>query len=238
MPRRPVSRRRGGAGPTSGGPDPALVERARAGAPGAFDELVRVTYADTYTLALRLTGDEHDARDVVQDAYLRAYRAIGRFRGEATFTTWLYRITANCAASALARRGRADQALDTLSPPDTEARLREPSDEHDPEARSLRRSERDRLSAALAELPDGLRAVVVLRDVYELPHEAIAGALGISRGAAKVRLHRGRRQLRDRLFVPAAPDAGVDLDRADRPAPPPPARAPRSAADDGRRRVG
>jgi RNA polymerase sigma-70 factor (ECF subfamily) len=234
-----VSRRRSGAEPRGEGPDPALVERARAGAPGAFDELVRVTYADTYTLALRLTGDEHDARDVVQDAYLRAYRAIGRFRGEAAFTTWLYRITANCAASALARRGRADQALDTLSPPDVEAHLREPSDEHDPEARSLRRSERDRLSAALAELPDGLRAVVVLRDVYELPHEAIAGALGISRGAAKVRLHRGRRQLRDRLFAVAPAGAAVDQGPAARSAPPGTAGTSRSATGDGeRRRVG
>ena len=77
---------------------------------------MRATYADTYTLALRLTGDEEDARDVVQESYLRAYRGLKRFRGDAQFTTWLYRITANCAANQLrpahaapprrARRGR------------------------------------------------------------------------------------------------------------------------------------
>ena len=65
----------------------------------AFDELVRVTYADTYTLAYRLTGNEEDARDVVQEAYLRAYRGVRQFRGDAQFSTWLYRITANCAST-------------------------------------------------------------------------------------------------------------------------------------------
>ena len=63
------------------------------------------TYADTYTLALRLTGNEEDARDVVQEAYLRAYRGLKRFRGDAQFTTWLYRITANCASTHARRSG-------------------------------------------------------------------------------------------------------------------------------------
>src|SRR5213593_2272744 len=113
-----------------------LVAAAKDGDRSAFDELVRVTYADTYTLAYRLTGDEEDARDVVQESYLRAYRGLKRFRGD----------------------------------------------------------------AALRRLPPRLRAVVVLRDVYDLPHEAIADELGISESAAKVRLHRARRKLRERLF--------------------------------------
>ena len=192
---------------------PELVARARGGDTGAFEELVRATYADAYALALRMTGDEHDARDAVQEAYLRAYRAIPRFRGEAAFSTWLYRITANCASSLLARRGRSlELELDMLSPPEGGARFTDHRAEHDPEARSLERSEHGRLAAALAELPPGLRAVVVLRDVYDLPHDAIACELGISTTAAKVRLHRARRQLRERLFV-AAPGEG-DAPRA------------------------
>src|SRR4051795_8948508 len=83
-----------------------LVAAAREGDRSAFEELVRLTYADTYTLAYRLTGNEEDARDVVQDSYLRAYRGIRRFRGDAQFTTWLYRITANCASTHLGRRNR------------------------------------------------------------------------------------------------------------------------------------
>ena len=84
----------------------SLVDAARRGDRAALDELVRVTYSGTYTLAFRLTGHEDDARDVVQEAYLRAYRGLRRFRGDAQFTTWLYRITANCSANLLAKRAR------------------------------------------------------------------------------------------------------------------------------------
>ena len=83
-----------------------LVAAAKHGDREAFDELVRATYADTYTLAYRLTGNEEDARDVVQEAYLRAFRGLRRFRGDAQFSTWMYRITANCAATQLGKRAR------------------------------------------------------------------------------------------------------------------------------------
>src|ERR687898_337301 len=83
-----------------------LVAAAKDGDREAFDELVRATYADTYTLAYRMTGNEEDARDVVQEAYLRAYRGLRRFRGDALFSTWMYRITANCSATQLGRRAR------------------------------------------------------------------------------------------------------------------------------------
>src|SRR5882672_12829479 len=86
-----------------------LISAAQAGDRSAFDELVRQTYVDTYTLAVRLTSDEEDARDVVQDAYLRAWKGIGRFRGDAAFSTWMYRITANAAASSV-QRGRRHRA--------------------------------------------------------------------------------------------------------------------------------
>lgn len=172
-----------------------LVNRAKNGDRAAFDDLVRVTHADTYALAYRLTGNEDDASDVLQDAYLRAYRAIKSFRGEAAFTTWLYRITANCAATHLARRGRTrHEALADDAPfPDERPAA-------DPEAMADASVERARVTAALAALPDRLRVVVVLADVYDLPHEVIAAELGISEGASKVRLHRGRRKLRERLF--------------------------------------
>src|SRR5215210_6380743 len=83
-----------------------LVAAAKEGDQEAFERLVRDTYADTYTLAYRLTGDEEDARDVVQESYLRAFRGLKRFRGDAQFTTWLYRITANCANTHLGKRNR------------------------------------------------------------------------------------------------------------------------------------
>ena len=172
-----------------------LVTAARDGDREAFDELVRVTHADTYTLAYRLTGDEEDARDVVQEAYLRAYRGLDRFRGDAQFSTWMYRITANCAATHLGRRSkhRHDELDEAAGVPDLHP-------EHDPQLRADADDLRGRLRVALDALPPRLRAVVILRDVYDLPHEAIAAELGISESAAKVRLHRARNKLRDQLF--------------------------------------
>jgi RNA polymerase sigma-70 factor (ECF subfamily) len=185
-----------------------LVTAARDGDHQAFDELVRVTYHDTYTLAYRLTGDEEDARDVVQESYLRAFRGLTRFRGDAQFTTWLYRITANCASTHLGRRSRHrhDELVD-------DAPLADLDPTHDPQLRTEGNATRNRLSAALLELPPRLRAVVVLRDVYDLPHEAIASELGISESAAKVRLHRARKKLRESLFPLRGDEAHEEGDR-------------------------
>ena len=172
-----------------------LVAAAKAGDRAAFEELVRSSYAGAYTLAFRLTGNDEDARDVVQDAYLRAFRALKRFRGDARFSTWIYRITANCASSHMARRSRTrhEELPDDELPIDERA-------ESDPEAMAEAGLLRDRVSKALEELSPVLRSVVVLRDVYDLPHDAIAAELGITEAAAKVRLHRARRKLRERLF--------------------------------------
>lgn len=172
-----------------------LVASAKDGDREAFDELVRVTHADTYTLAFRLMGDEEDARDVVQEAYLRAYRGLRRFRGDAQFSTWMYRITANCAATHLGRRQK--HRHDEL---DESAPVADERADNDPQLRADADDLRTRLRLALEGLPPRLRSVVILRDVYDLPHEAIAAELGISESAAKVRLHRARNKLREQLF--------------------------------------
>jgi RNA polymerase sigma-70 factor, ECF subfamily len=182
----------------------ALVVAARRGDRGAFDELVRATTADTYALAYRLTGNEDDARDVVQEAYLRAFRGLRRFRGDAQFATWMYRITANCASTLLARRTR--NRTELLS---DDAAVIDVRPEHDPQQRVSAAEERAWLSAAVAELPWRLRQVIVLRDIYDLPHRSIADELGISEAAAKVRLHRARRRLREVLDGSALDGTGL-----------------------------
>ncbi len=173
----------------------ALVAIAREGDQAAFEELVRRTHRDTYTMALRLLGDEEDARDVTQETYLRAYRGLRRFRGDAQFSTWLYRITANCASTQLGKRKRYRHS--ELTDDHTVVDSRE---EIDPQSRADTAALRAELTEALRRLPAKLRAVVVLRDIYDLSHEAIAAELGISESAAKVRLHRARRKLREQLF--------------------------------------
>ena len=169
-----------------------LIEAAQRGDRSAFEELVRATYLDTYTLAARLTGNEEDARDVAQEAYLRAWRGIGKFRGEAQFSTWMYRITANASATLMRkrRRQRTEPLDEMFEPIDTRF-------EDQPAAMAEASDLLDRLSAAVDELPVKLRQVVVLRDVYGLTHEAIAAELDITETAAKVRLHRARKKLRE-----------------------------------------
>lgn len=189
-----------------------LVAAAKDGDRRAFEDLVRVTYAETYTLACRLAGNEDDARDLVQDVYLRAYRALRRFRGDSRFTTWLYRITANCAVDLLAKRAktRHEELSEDAPLPDVRA-------DHDPELQVGLGEDRARLAGALSELPWRLRQVVVLRDIYDLPHGVIAKELGITEAAAKVRLHRARRKLREYLEgvspvatdVEGAPEVGA-----------------------------
>ena len=172
-----------------------LVVAARNGDHPAFEELVRVTYADTYTLAYRLTGDEEDARDVVQESYLRAFRGLKRFRGDAQFTTWLYRITANAAYTHVQkRRHHRTSPLDDAHDP-AETRL-----ESSPEIVADSTAGLEELAHALNRLPDTLRQVIVLKDVYGLSHETIADETGISVAAAKVRLHRARKRLRDLIY--------------------------------------
>lgn len=166
------------------------VSAAQSGCPHAFNDLMRATYNDTYALALRLVGNAEDARDVVQDTYLRAFRAISRFRGDAAIGTWLFRITSNCAHNVIRRRRSTEPLVEANAPVDLD-----PS--HDPEAVAEGSELRIKVMAALASLPTKLREVVELRELADLSHDAIAKRLGISESAAKVRLHRARQKLRE-----------------------------------------
>ncbi|WP_419918699.1 RNA polymerase sigma factor [Candidatus Poriferisocius sp.] len=167
------------------------MEAARRGDRDAFNELVRSTYRDLYALAYRLTGNREDAGDVVQEAYVRAYRAIRRFRGDSSFSTWMYRITSNCASTCLSRRSRHRTEELTNDAPIVDLRP-----EQDPTLRAEAAVLRHHLDRAIRALPECLRQVVVLRDLHDLSHNEIAEELGITTTAAKVRLHRARQRLR------------------------------------------
>ncbi len=171
-----------------------LMEAARRGEAGAFEELVERTHRRVYTLAYRLVGDPHEAEDVAQEAYLRAYRSLRGFRGESRFETWLYRITTNTAMSHLRRRGRFG---DVLAEGDDRL-VREPEARTPDEVVA-----RDEVERALAVLPAGQRTVVLLKDVYGFSCQEIGEEIGISEGAVKVRLHRARKRLKEEVYGPA-----------------------------------
>ncbi len=172
-----------------------LTQKAKQGSKKAFSEIVRRTYADTYTLAYRLVGTSEDAKDVVQETYLKAHKGLQRFRGDAQITTWLYRITANCANTYLSKKLR--HKHDVL---ENDEEVIDLNVQRDPAHMAQIVGLRSELTEALEQLPAKLRTVVVLRDIYDMAHADIAEQLQISESAAKVRLHRGRQKLKELLY--------------------------------------
>ncbi len=178
-------------------PDRPLVTEAAAGSREAFDELVRRHQARIFNLARALAGEDGEAEDLAQDAFIRAWRAIGRFRGESTFRTWLYRVALNVIHSHLARRSRRRivwgwwDATHTPEP-------RSPKSERgaDLEADVARR---DAIDRALATLPPALRSAVTLRDIEGLEYKEIADLLGVPIGTVMSRIFRARSRLRPLL---------------------------------------
>lgn len=167
-----------------------LVARAQKGDRTAFAALLREHQDEVYTLARRLVGDPHMASDVAQEAMIRAWRALPKFRGDARLSTWLYRITVNTAWTHKKRAGR-HQSISIDDQTDVAAPLGADHPEMAGEILELR----DRLRLALDRLPDAQREVVVLKDIYGWSHGEIAESMGISTTAAKVRLHRARARL-------------------------------------------
>lgn len=181
------------------------VAAAQEGDANAFNDLVRATYQNTYALALRLTGNDQDAKDVVQDTYLRAYRALTRFRGDAAFPTWLYRITCNSASNLLAkRRHHGDHRASMPADRDAYLRVVDVNPDTDPVGRAIASDLRDKVGTALAALPALLRQVFELKELEGLSHSVIAEKLGITETAAKVRLHRARKRLQKDLAAELA----------------------------------
>jgi RNA polymerase sigma-70 factor (ECF subfamily) len=177
-----------------------VADRARAGDREAFGELVRSTYRSMYALALRITGDVHEASDALQEAYLRAFKGFQRFRGESDVRSWLYRVTANTALTHRQRRGR---EMERLSSEVVE--WADDSVRGDPQASVSLRDELVRLQKAIAHLPPQLRHALVLRELHGWSHEEVARELGISVAAARVRVLRARRKLGEWLGATATP---------------------------------
>lgn len=175
---------------------PDVLERCRAGDERAWGELVEATHRQVYTLCLRILADRDDAAEATQDAYLRAWRGLAGFRGDAQITTWLYRIATNAALSKQRSRGRR-RAHETKVEDDVLARV---ATVETTESIVDARLGAGALEEALATLPEHYRVAVVLRDVYGLSIEEIAERTKVSETAAKVRVHRGRKRLRDAVY--------------------------------------
>ena len=170
-------------------PDPTeatLVALARSGNPQAFEHLVRDHQAHVYRLALRMLGDQAEAEDASQDAFLQAWRGLSRFRGESGFGTWLHRITLNRCLRLLHVRGSRVPIEDTSQLPDGTSVTPDP--ERQVEIRTALRE----LGRSLDRLTPEQRAAFVLRHLEDRPYVEISALLGISVPAVKSRIHRAR----------------------------------------------
>jgi RNA polymerase sigma-70 factor (ECF subfamily) len=186
-----------------GDADSRLLARLRRGEEAAFAELVAGCGGRMLAVARRLVGDAHAAEDVVQEAFLAAFRALPRFEGEARLTTWLHRIVVNAALMRLrSQRRRPEEKLDDLLPhfDDTGHRLPDAEPHAELADAALARAElRGVVRECIARLPEVHRTVLVLRDIEELDTAEVARLLDVSRECVKTRLHRARQALRTLL---------------------------------------
>ncbi len=186
----------------TGQSDLDLVRRAQQNERGAFDLLVLKYQHKVIKLVARLLRDPTEAEDVAQEAFVKAYRALGSFRGDSAFYTWLYRIAVNTARNSIASRQR--------RPLDYEAELSESEQnnvaarlKHDdtPEATVLSEEIRQTVNSAIEQLPEDLRTAIVLREIEGLSYEEIAVAMDCPVGTVRSRIFRAREAI-DRALKP------------------------------------
>lgn len=182
--------------------DAALVDRAQAGESSSFDELARRYAGRVFHLTRRILGDPDEAEDALQETFLSAYRGLPKFKKEAKFSTWIFRIATNAALMRLRKRRPDVISLDQPRSNDAENES-SPIEVADwtatPEEQLIDDETREAMNQAIAALPPELAAVFLLRDVEGMSNEDAAEATGLSLAAAKSRLHRARLFLRDRL---------------------------------------
>lgn len=183
--------------------DAPLLSRLRAGDAEAFEVLVRNQMPRLLALTRRMLGNEEDAKDAVQDAFISAFKSLDSFEGSCQVSTWLHRIAVNASLMRLrSRRRKPETPIEALLPAfleDGHHASHPPEWREDALALMERREERDFVRACIDQLPEGYRTVLVLRDIEELDGGETAQLLGVTENAVKVRLHRARQALRSLL---------------------------------------
>ncbi len=180
--------------------DQALVERVKNGDKRAFDLLVRKYQHKIVSVVTRYVSDWSEAQDVAQEAFIRAYRAMGAFRGDSAFYTWIYKIAINTAKNYLVSRGRrppiGDIAIEDAVQMDGASQLR---DRATPARELLRQEIEQTVFGAVEDLPEELRTAITLREVDGLSYEEIAEAMNCPIGTVRSRIFRAREAIDERL---------------------------------------
>lgn len=174
----------------------ALVQRIQSGDSDAFAVMMDLYQKQVYNLALRTVGNPEDAADMTQEAFLRAYRAIGSFRGDSKLSVWLYRLTQNVCIDFLRSKGRKPTvSLTVENEADEVQELDVADDRFDPEEQYQRKALRDAVRRGLDSLPEEYRAILILREINGLSYAEIGERLQLEEGTVKSRLFRARKKL-------------------------------------------
>ena len=175
------------------------IEAARQGDQDAFAELVRLYEKRVFALTMRMCRNPEDAAEAAQEAFLSAWQGLRFFRGEASFSTWLYRLASNACVDLLRREGR-HRAAAGASLDDEEMKIDAVDPAPSPQDVAERRELREQVEAGLAALSPEHRQVLVLREMHQLSYDEISQVLSLDVGTVKSRISRGRRQLRKFLL--------------------------------------
>ena len=192
------------------------VEAARQGDQSAFEQLVKLYEKRVLALTTRMCKNPADAEEAAQEAFLSAWQGLPFFRGDASFSTWLYRLASNACVDLLRREGRRQSAAGP-SLNDEEVQLEVPDTAPSPQEQAERSELRQQIEAGLQALTPDHRQVLLLREMHQLSYDEIAQTLDVDVGTVKSRINRGRKQLRNFLLrsgnfspPPASKEAGKE----------------------------
>lgn len=171
-----------------------LIRAVKRGSAEAFEQLYNENRSRVYALALRMCGNEQDALDVSQEAFLKAYRSLESFRGDCAFSTWLYRLTAN-AATDLLRSRKSGKLVSLEALQEQETGFDPPDDALTPEEETEKRETFSELSEALMQLSEDSRKILLLREMSGMSYGELAAELQLEPGTVKSRLNRARSKL-------------------------------------------
>ena len=175
-------------------PDLELCRMVSEGSLSAFEVLYEKYHRRTYSLCLRMTGNQTEAEDLTQEAFIQLFRKVGSFRGDSAFSTWLHRLTVNQVLMHFRRRSVKNERTSE------DGEIPEQVVHGTANPRKMPVVDRIALKNAIAELPNGYRRVFVLHDVEGFEHEEVARMMGISIGTSKSQLHKARLKLRGLLI--------------------------------------
>lgn len=180
--------------------DSILVEKSRAGDVAAFEELVKRYEKKIYTLAYRYSGNYDDANDIAQDAFIKAYRSMPSFKGEASFATWLYKITVNVCRDEFRKKIRHNNlSLDEAIQPHRETPIFAAT-KLSPQEYAEREDLKDFVKRCLKSLSSDHRLILILREIYGMSYNELASCMECPMNTVKARLHQARQALKKKIM--------------------------------------